>query len=182
MDAHLASFFAGHPIRHREWPSGPSRTRVPNLDVYEIGPGPRLNLWTYVTSGCWEATAYNELGLEFVLTTTDPNSRHVEIMTMVAYYHAGPQGQRLDHGHTLPIGEPWTRQSLCTYLLVGTPYAYGSQLEICSWPGGHARILALQPITTAERDFKVEHGLEVLEQRLEDTKTAYADPDRPSVV
>ncbi len=135
-----------------------------------------------MSSGCWEATAHDEHGLEFGLTTTAPSSRHVEILTMVAYYHAGPQQQRLDHGHTLPIGEPWTQQSLCTYLLVATPYAYGPDFEVCSWPGGHARILALQPITTAERDFKAEHGVEALEQRLEAARAAFADPNRPSVV
>ena len=44
-----------------------------------------------MSSGCWEATAHDEHGLEFGLTTTAPSSRHVEILTMVAYYHAGPQ-------------------------------------------------------------------------------------------
>jgi hypothetical protein len=38
---------------------------------------------------------------------------------------------------------------------VATPYAYGPEFEVCSRPGGHARILAMQPITTTERDFKV---------------------------
>jgi hypothetical protein len=42
---------------------------------------------------------------------------------MVAYYHASADQQRLDYGHTLPIGEPWTRASLCTYLLIATLYA-----------------------------------------------------------
>jgi hypothetical protein len=42
---------------------------------------------------------------------------------MVAYYHAAPTNQRLDHGHTLQIGEPWTRASHCTYLMIATLYA-----------------------------------------------------------
>jgi hypothetical protein len=79
------AFFKGHPIRQREWRSGPVRQRVPNFIVYEIGPGPRLNPWSYVTCGCWEATARNEHGLEFVLSATERNGRHVEILTMLAY-------------------------------------------------------------------------------------------------
>ena len=95
---------------------------------------------------------------------------------MVAYYHAGPDQQRVDLGHTLDIGEPWTKQSLCTHLLISLPYAYGPELEICAGPTGHARILAVQPITPAERAFKIEHGVEALEQRLEEAEAAFANP------
>ena len=182
MDAHLNAFFKGHSIRHREWPSGPVKQRVPDLIVYEIAPGARVNLWTYVTCGCWEATSHDEHGLEFILSATERNSRHVEILTMITYYHAGPLHQRLDLGHTLPIGEPWTPRSSCTHLLIALPYAYGPELEICAWSHGHARILAAQPITEAERAFKVAHGVEALEQRLEGAQASFADPNRPSVV
>lgn len=32
MDAHIKAFFKGHPIDQREWPSGPWRQRVPDLN------------------------------------------------------------------------------------------------------------------------------------------------------
>jgi hypothetical protein len=180
--AHVKAFFDGHSIRTREWPSGPVKTRVPGFEVYEAGPGPRFGGWSYVTTGCWDATARNEHGGEFVLSASEPSLRHVELLTMVAYYHAGPEHQRLDLGHTLDIGVPWTKESLCTHLLISLPYFYGPEFEICAWPGGHARILAVQPITAAERAFKIEHGVEALEQRLEDAKATFASPYRPSVV
>jgi hypothetical protein len=100
---------------------------------------------------------------------------------MVAYYHGGPPEQRLDHGHTVPIGEPWVEGSACDHFLVSLPYPFGPDLERCKWDSGHARLLWLLPITTTERDFKAEHGLEALEQRLEKAAIHYWEPDRPAV-
>jgi hypothetical protein len=77
---------------------------------------------------------------------------------------------------------PGLKRSICTHLLIALPYAYGPELEICSWPNGHARILAVKPITEAERAFKIEPDVEALEQRLEDAQASFADPNRPSVV
>ena len=148
MAAHVNTFFEGHPISHREWPTGPVRRRVPHFDVYEIGPGPRLNLWSYVTSGCWESTAHNEHGLEFVLSATERNSRHLEILTMLAYYHAGPTQQRLDDGHTLPIGDPWTQQSMCTHLLSRSPTSTVPNLRSAR---GRTATLASSPFSRSPR-------------------------------
>ncbi|HEX4036362.1 MAG TPA: suppressor of fused domain protein [Solirubrobacteraceae bacterium] len=183
LRAHLTGFFGEHTIAEREWTLGPIRTRVPDFVVYEIGPGPRLRgCWTYVTSGCWAATARDGHGLEFVLSATNASVRHIECLAMTAYYHAGPEEQRLDWGLTVPIGEPWTAGSLCTYDLISLPYVYGPDLEICRWECGHIRILATMPITEAERNFKVTHGIEALEQRFDQAKIAFADPHRPSVI
>jgi hypothetical protein len=117
-----------------------------------------------------------------VLSANTDDARHVELLAMLAYYHAGPASQRLDYGHTVPIGEPWVPGSSCTHELIALPYAYGPDFEITSWDGGHIRILAVQPITEAERDFKVAHGIEALEQRFERAAIAFADPQRASVV
>jgi Suppressor of fused protein (SUFU) len=101
---------------------------------------------------------------------------------MLAYYHAGPEQQRLDIGHTVPIGEPWVPGSLCDGALISLPYAYGPDLEVCEWNSGHVRVLNALPITAAERAFKISHGLEELEQRLEHAGADFANPMRPSVV
>jgi hypothetical protein len=108
--------------------------------------------------------------------------RHVDILAIVAHNHAGPEQQRVGLGHTLNIGEPWIAGSVCTHLLISLPYAYGPALEICEWPDGHARVLAVQPISAAERAFTIDHGVEALEQRLEDTQAAFSDQRRASAV
>jgi hypothetical protein len=182
FDAHLYAYFAGHEVTRQRWPLGPIEQRIPGFFVYVAGPGPRLQGWTYLTSGCWKATAHHQHGLEFVLSTNAEDVRHIEVLTVLAYYHAGPDSQRLDLGHTAPIGEPWAPGSLCDSVLISLPYAYGPDLEVCSWNAGHIRVLTALPITPAERALKVNQGLEKLEQRLEDTAADFANPLRPSVV
>jgi hypothetical protein len=119
--------------------------------------------------------------LEFALSTNAADLRHVEVLTMLAYYHAGLESQRLDVGHTAPIGEPWTPGSLCEFVLISLPYAYGPELETCSWDNGHVRTLTALPITTAEHALKINQGVEELEQLLEKAAADFANPQRPSV-
>jgi hypothetical protein len=170
-----------HP--RADWTLGPIARRVEGFAVHAIHPGPRLDAWTYVSTGCWDAVHDdNGHGLEFVLAADTASGHHVELLAMLAHYHAGPASQRLDHGHTVPIGKPWVPGSACTHALIALPYAYGPELETCNWPHGHIRILAVQPITGPEHQLKVDHGLEALEQRLEDAGANFTNPLRASVV
>jgi hypothetical protein len=183
VQLHVAAFFEGHPIERVEWLEGPIRTRVPNFQVVRAAPGPRIDLWTYLTVGCWDA-AHDEAGhgLEFLLVAPAAEPSLAELLAMVSYYHAGPDSQRLDLGHTVPIGRPWLPGSACDHLLVSLPYIFGPDLEGCRWADGHARLLWLLPITERERAFKVERGLDALEARFEESGVGYADPTRSSVV
>ncbi len=179
--AHVHAYFAGHKLTRQSWPLGPVERRIPGFFVYAAGPGPRFPGWSYLTAGCWKATARRQHGLEFILSANAEDIRHVEVLTMLAYYHAGPQSQRLDLWHTAPIGEPWTPGSRCEFVLIDLPYAYGPDLESCSWNNGHVRTLAALPITAAEQALKIDQGVEQLEQRLEDAAADFANPLRPSV-
>jgi hypothetical protein len=181
---HVEAFFDGHAVSRLRHAPGLDRTlqRVPEFEVIAVGPGPKTPLWTYVTVGCWDAThTEREHGTEFLLCAPTNDGRHLLTLAMVAYYHAGPPEQRLDHGHTVPIGEPWMEGSACDHLLVSLPYPFGPDLEQCEWDAGHARLLWLLPITRSERDFKAEHGLEELEQRFDDVSLRYWEADRAAV-
>jgi len=183
LTAHHHAFFAGHDITARRWPEGPADQRLPGFFVHEVSPGPRYDGWTYLSVGAWSAVHHgNGHGLEFLISADRSDPRLVELITMNAYYHAGPDHQRLDLGHTLPIGEPWLPGSACDHMLVGLPYSFGPDLEICTWRGGHLRILELLPITRTERDYKVAHGAEALEQRLEEAGAHTGDPLRAPVI
>jgi hypothetical protein len=105
--------------------------------------------------------------------------RHVELLTMAAHYH---RSQGLGLGHTLPIGEPWLEGSACDGLLVSRPYSFGPDPEVCRLNKKHPYFLWLPPITSAERAFKVEYGLDALEQRFENCGLEYWNPERDSVV
>lgn len=161
---------------------GPIHQRVPGFHVVRLAPTPEEGDWLYVTAGLWDATQRDGHALEFILAAPAPSDRHATTLTMTAFYHAAGGRNALDHGHTVPIGQPWLPESKCRYLLVSLPYPWGRNLEVCPLPQGHARILWLLPITRAERDYKRDHGLEALEQKLEQADIIPSDPRRPSVI
>ena len=102
----------------------------------------------------------------------------VEILTSVAHYHR--TGRALELGHTVNFGKPWLVGSACTHGLISLPYLDGPELEWLAEP--EVRFLWLIPITEAEMRFKKRHGLEALEQKLEENQFNFLDPRRPSVV
>ena len=180
---HHQGFFAGHDITVRRWHEGPASQRLPAFFVHEVGPGPRYSGWTYLSVGAWSVVHDHQgHGLEFLVSAPRADPLLVELITMSVYYHAGPPQEHLDIGHTVPIGRPWLPGSPCDHLLVGLPYVFGPELEVCSWPGGDIRILELLPITKTERDYKAFHGAEALEQRLEEASAHTSDPLREPVI
>ena len=174
---HLVEFFAGHKHTEHIWTLGPAQEEFPHLRIVEFAPGPKSDLWIYTSIGAWKAQESPRL--EFLIIGPKQDQRHVELLSMTTWYH-GHHG--LGHGHTLPIGEPWLPNSECNYLLVSTPYPFGPSLEICNVEDWHVHILWLLPITSAERDYKVQHGLEELEQQFEKAELEYWEPKRSSVV
>ena len=102
-----------------------------------------------------------------------------ELLAMTVHYNCDG---RLGLGHTFPIGEPWLDGSYCEYFLVSTPYPFPPSVGTAHVGDRHVEFLWLLPITEAERDFKVRHGLEALESRFEQASIEYADPLRSSVV
>jgi len=176
---HIRDFFESHEARGRAWPTGPMPSLSPDFHVLEIAPGPRIELWSYVSVGGILISPPDTAKLEFLLLAPERNDRHVELVTMAAYYHVT---QHLGENHTLPIGKPWLPQSACDCLLVCKPYPLGPELEVIDLPGLHGHVLWLLPITQAEREFANEHGVEALEQRFEDAGLEYWDPTRSSVL
>ena len=157
------------------WTLGPVPELFPDFRVAVFAPGPRTELWVYASIGAWEADPTGENRLEFIMTAPEEDLRQVELVTMVAYYH---HKHHLDHAHTLPMGEPWVENSSCDHLLVSLPYPFGTELEVCALGSENVSVYWLLPITRQERDFKVEHGLDALEQKFEDAELEYWDPQR----
>jgi hypothetical protein len=117
--------------------------------------------------------------LEFFVAAPSEDLRHVELVTMVAWYH---KTKALGWGHTIPIGHPWLPGSLCDHLLVSKPYPFGPDFEVFNDNGGHVHVLWLLPITSAEREFKVANDLEALEQLFDNAAIEYWIAHRKSVV
>jgi hypothetical protein len=134
-------------------------------------------LWIYITVGAWQAR--DDPRLEFLIAAPEKDLRHVELLFMSAWYH---RHHGLGAGHTFPIGEPWLPGSKSEFFLVSLPYPFGPQLEVFNFPDWHLHVVWLLPITAAEREFKVQEGLEALEQRFDTRAIEYWVPDRPSAV
>lgn len=174
---HLQRYFAGHVCEEHQWLLGPAAKELPHLRVAEFAPGPSTEFWVYASIGAWEAR--DDPRLEFLIIAPKRNQRHIELVSLVAWYH-GRHG--LGAGHTLPIGEPWLPGSNCEFFLVSLPYTFGPDLEVCNLPDGHVHFRWLLPITAAERAFKVREGVEALEQRFEEISVEYWLPRRLSAV
>ncbi|WP_244297661.1 suppressor of fused domain protein [Streptomyces griseoflavus] len=180
VESHVRAFFEGHFVEGVDYDLGPQRRAVmPGLRVLVVGPGPRSDGWAFVTAGCWAAGEKDGCGLEFLMTAHVRDQRFIELMAMVAYYHCG--GHRLGLEHSMPIGEPWVPGSTCDHLLISLPYPHGPDLEHCPVPGGHARILWMLPVTTAEIEFRRRHGHEALERLFDEAEINPVDPFRVSV-
>jgi hypothetical protein len=176
---HVRRFFKGHRRYEYQYPHGPAGRIPPDFRVVRVAAGPRTPLTTYLSLGSWEAAGDGNCGLEFLVTTTQPQMRCVELLAMVAYYH---RTEGLGVGHTFPLGYGWLGGS-CDHMLVSLPYPFGPDLEVCCLgEQGHVRFLWLLPITEAENRFRHEHGLEALEQRFQDVRLNFAFEYRQSVV
>ena len=176
IDTHLRRFYEGHVISNTAWLPGPTARLWPQFHVLTVEPGPRIGLWSYVTVGAFQARRQHML--EFVVLAQDPNPSLLELLAMATYYH---HTHELGHGHTIPIGGPWIPGATCDHLLVSKPYPLGTELELCDTPEGHIHVLWLLPITESERKFKIDCGLEQLEQRFEEAGLEYWQIRRDSV-
>ena len=179
LHAHIHAFFSGHETTRLTWKKGPIGDVLPEFHVLRVAPGPKTNLWTYVSIGAWEVDRDTSGGLEFFVVGNEENERYVEALAMTAFYH---QAHHLGKSHTFPIGEPWWPDSPLDHLLLSLPYIFGPEFEVCSLPDRHIHFLWLLPITQAEREFKAANGLDALEERFEQSGIEYWNPLRTSLV
>ena len=178
--SHLDGFWPGRVHQEFVWTLGPIAQSLPRFRVRRIAPAGRRDPWVYVTVGAWEATAGDPHGTEFFLLSPSENARHVELLAMVANFHADAR-YRLTTGSTMNIGRPWMEGSSADHLLVSLPYPYGPALELCQLRERHVRFLWLVPITAAEAGLARTQGLETLERLLEQSNADVISPVRRSL-
>lgn len=179
--AHLDTFWPDRPHEDFAWTLGPVSGSLPRMRVRRISPVRPRDPWVYVTIGAWEATADGPHATEFVLLSATENPLHVELLSMVANFHADPN-YRLGVGSVMNIGRPWVGESSADHLLVTLPYPFGPELEICNVGDRHVRYLWLVPITGSEAVLVRDAGLEALEKLLDERQVDVISPTRSSVV
>ena len=180
--SHYDECWGAGRIEEVHWTPGPISSRLPQLHIAKVAPANEDETWTFATIGMSEVDADHNHGIELVAMSPDAGAAVMLNLGMLAYYHAGPEENRLGHGHTVPIGQGWMDDSPLEHVLISLPYPGGPKLELCQIGERLIRILWALPIHEAELRLKTTEGLEALEQRLEAASINALDPHRPSVV
>jgi hypothetical protein len=179
---HYDEFWGAERIEEVHWTPGPISSRLPQLHIAKVAPANENETWTFATIGMSEVDADHNHGIELVAMSPDAGASVMLNLGMLAYYHAGPDENRLGHGHTVPIGQGWVDGSPLNHVLISVPYPWGPKLELCQIGDRLIRVLWALPIHEAEQQLKATAGLEALEQRLDAASIDALDPHRPSVV
>lgn len=170
----------GDAFEEKRWTKGPINNLDNDLAILEFKPTDKRKMWTYATS-CMSTFAHKS-PIELHLFSAVQDDSLVELLTAIAYFHT--VDQNLGIGHTVNFGRPWQGNSVCDYGLISLPYLDGPSLESLDLGGNYKTISCywLIPITLQERDYKIQHGLEALEERLEEKQFNYLDNKRKSVI
>ena len=159
---------------------GPDPERLPRFRVRRIAPTHGDQPWIYATIGAWAASGPGEPALEFFLLSPVESPLHVELLSMVANYHADVR-YRVGVGSVIDIGRGWLPGSSLDHLVVSLPYPLGPTFEWVHLGESHVRYLWLLPIYPSESALITSRGLEALEAKLESNAVDVLDPVRPPV-
>jgi hypothetical protein len=119
-------------------------------------------------------------GIEAFLATPGRSSRAVEFLYSLAHYNL--TGAPLDLGHTVNFGTDLWDGSGLDHGFLSFPYTEPEGFESFDCGTGRTDVAWVIPITSAERDFTKENGVEALETRFEEHRLDYLNPARASVV
>jgi len=160
------------------WGKGPANDLPFDFRILVFAPTNNRKMWTYAT--CCMSQQRDEIGIELHLFSSKKDDSLIELLTVVAHYHR--TGHFLDLGHTVNFGKPWQDDSDCNYGLISLPYLDGPNLENMVYKDKIIKFYWLVPITFTEMTFKKLHGIEALEEKLEEKSFNYLDSKRLSVV
>ena len=170
----------GSNIEEKRWTRYPINTPNNDLTILEFKPTDKRKMWTYAT--CGMSSLNHKTPIELHLFSAIQDDSLLELLTSVAYFHNVEQSLNL--GHTVNFGRPWQEDSECSYGLISLPYLDGPGLELFN-PGNSDEIIFcywLIPISLKERNYKMQYGLEALEEKFEESQFNYLDCSRESVV
>ena len=149
-----------------------------NFYVLEIPPGSVRGCWIYATVGMSLEFANNQI--ELFIYSPQKDDSLVELLTVCASYHRNVLPLNLHH--TVNIGRPWMAHSLCDHAFISLPYLEVEVFEFFKYGRKQIHCYWLIPITIEERDYKIEHGCEALEQLFENNNFDYLNPTRRNLI
>ncbi|MFB9078912.1 suppressor of fused domain protein [Flavobacterium procerum] len=177
LTEHYNSYF-GVSGKKIKWEIGPTWKTHPEFFVLEFAPNNVHNMWAYCTVGM-SADLIDDNLIELVIYSQRQDNSLVELLTVHASHH---RLTPFNIHHTSNIGRPWLEKSECDHAFISLPYLDGENLEIFQFEDKIIHCYWLIPITLAERDYKIEHGCEALEELFEEKQLDYLNPLRTSLV
>lgn len=144
--------------------------------VLEFPPSDTHDFWIYATLGM--SIDMGEHLVELHVFSQEQDINLIELLTITASFHRNDAPLGLHH--SVNIGQSWQGDSLCDHAFISLPYLDGDELEIFSFGNSHLHNLWLLPITERERDYKMEHGWNALEELFEARGLNYLDTNRAS--
>lgn len=171
---HYESYF-GIKGRRLHLDKGPVDKLHPEFFVLEFAPNARHDMFCYCTVGM-SADRLDDNLIELFVYSAKADDLLTELLTVCASFHRNVLPLNLNH--TVNIGQAWLENSKCDHGLISAPYLDGPDLALFEYNGSEIFCNWFIPITKKERDFKIENGIEQLEQLFEDNELNYLDPNR----
>lgn len=137
----------------------------------------RKRIWCYATIGMSDGEPD---GIETFIVTPDQNLRAVEFLYSLAHFHL--TSARLDLGHTVNFGMELWDGSRLDHGFLSFPYVEDVGFDAFDCDSGRTTVAWLIPITSTEREYKKENGVEALETLFERRGLDYLNPSRASLV
>lgn len=170
---HYESFF-GIEYEGIKIEEAPINGLNPEFCVVKFPATQERELCIYATLGM--SSEVDETPVEIYMYCVAENDRIVSMLYDLAYHHKTVN--QIVENYTIEFGYPWYEGSNCDCGLISPPYIDGPEFEEC----GNISCLWLIPVTKQEVDFKLEYGLESLEQKFSDVELNYMHYFRDSAV
>jgi hypothetical protein len=158
---------------------GPKGKLDADFKVVEFAPGTKHEFWIYSTAGMSISRKDNR-NIELHIFSRKQDRDIIKVLASAASFHRN--NEPLGLHHTVNIGTPWQDNSICDHGFISLPYLDGEDLEIFEKEEEHLHNFWLIPITEAERDYKIEHGWEKLEDIFEEKRLDYLDAERKTLI
>jgi hypothetical protein len=165
----------GEPTRRARFDVGEFTIEVLKWDVGSSPEG--VALYATVGASSWPLTGRDPAHrIEFFVGLLPEQDGIVSSFAAFGLYSAR-EGVALDHGHSVPAGQPlWPGTAMRSFLTMRPLAGFFPHLDLSG--GLHVDFLQAIPIYESERSFKTEHGADALVRRWKEIGVRFWDSTR----
>lgn len=169
-----------------------------HVDIYIVEPTPERNYYTLVTMGMGarkmnvpKALRKERLERAELLFSLPPDWNFEQLGDAAWFWPIrwlkilarlpGEHDTWLGRGHTIPAGQPLAENTELCGMLLTMPYFFDATAATCTLPGGDTvNFYQLVPLYENEMEFKINHGVDALEEQCPEDFDMVLDLQRPN--